>query len=183
MQPLPLPIGTSSLRLRPLVVEDALRMMALNGEPSTRRWLPSHVYGSAQEATERMAYLIACYTQPGDPRLGPFVLAVDHLPTGELIGHVGFSPFEGEVEVSYAIAEAYRGCHLGAEALACACAWAVGRFGLRSLLALTESDNAPSRRTLERAGFVHGRESVMRFQWGERAVCQYRWRPGVGTAA
>lgn len=94
-----LPIPTSSLRLRPIWVEDAARMMELNGEPSTSRWLPSHVYAGLDEANSRMRHLIACYSSPGDPRLGPYVLAIDHLASGALLGHVGFSPFDGDVEV------------------------------------------------------------------------------------
>lgn len=93
-----LPINTPSLRLRHITGEDAARMMELNGEPSTRRWLPSHVYANAQEAVERMNYLMACYASPGDPRLGPYVLAVDHIASGTLLGHVGFSPLDGDVE-------------------------------------------------------------------------------------
>ena len=59
-----LPINTPSLRLRHIVVEEAARMMELNGEPSTRRWLPSHVYADANAATSRMQYLISCYSSP-----------------------------------------------------------------------------------------------------------------------
>lgn len=40
------PLSTSSLQLRHVVQADALEMMALNAEPSTRQWLPSHVYAS-----------------------------------------------------------------------------------------------------------------------------------------
>lgn len=173
----PLPIITPSLRLRHIVVEEAARMMELNGEPSTRRWLPSHVYANAQEATERMEYLISCYASPGDPRQGPYVLAVDHLASGTLLGHVGFSPFDGEVEVSYAIAEGYRRRGYGAEALWFACQWAASRFGLPSLLAITEAENAPSRLTLERAKFFHSKDSLMRFQGTQQAVSHYLWRP------
>lgn len=178
----PLPVSTASLRLRHIVADEAVRMMELNGEPSTRRWLPSHVYANAQVAAERMRYLIACYSSPGDPRLGPYVLAVDHLASGLLLGHVGFSPFEGDVEVSYAIAESHRRRGYGAEALYGACQWAACSFGLPSLLAITESENAPSRRTLERARFVHAGDSVMRFQGPEQTVSRYRWRPGTGEA-
>lgn len=171
----PFPITTPSLRLRHIVVEEAVRMMELNGEPSTRRWLPSHVYADAQEATERMRYLVSCYASPGDPRLGPYVLAVEHLASGALLGHVGFSPFDDDVEVSYAIAESHRGHGYGAESLYHACLWAALRFGLPRLLAITESENVPSRRTLERARFVHGEDSVMRFQGTEQAVSRYLW--------
>lgn len=174
--------NTASLRLRHIVVEEAVRMMKLNGEPSTRRWLPSHVYANAQEATERMRYLISCYVSPGHPRLGPYVLAVDQLVSGELLGHVGFSPFNEDVEVSYAIAEAYRGCGYGTEALYFACQWAASSFGLSRLLAITESENEPSRRTLVAARFVHSEDSVMRFQGTEQAVSHYVWHPSAGKA-
>lgn len=153
-------------------------MMKLNGEPSTRRWLPSHVYANAQEATERMRYLIDCYTSPGDPRLSPYVLAVDHLASGALLGHVGFSPFRDDVEVSYAIAESHRKQGYGAEALSHACQWAAHRFNLSRLLAITEAENEPSRRTLDRANFVHSEDTVMRFQGTEQLVSYYVWQAG-----
>lgn len=150
--------------------------MELNGEPSTSRWLPSHVYADLDEATSRMRYLISCYTSPGDPRLGPYVLAVEHLASGVLLGHVGFSPFDADVEVSYAIAEASRGHGYGAEALLKACRWAAGNWSLPSFLAITEPENASSRRTLERAGFVHAHDTVMKFQGTPQTVSRYMWR-------
>jgi len=151
-------------------------MMELNGEPSTRRWLPSHVYADMSEATSRMRYLISCYSSPGDPRLGPYVLGVEHLANGALLGHVGFSPFDSDVEVSYAIAEGSRGRGYGSEALLNACQWAAEDFNLPSLLAITEAENAPSRRTLERAEFVHAEDTLMQFQGNQQTVSRYLWR-------
>lgn len=177
-----LPIETPNLLLRHIVVDEAVRMMELNGEPTTRRWLPSHVYADAQEAAERMRYLVDCYSSPDDPRLGPYVLAVEHLESGALLGHVGFSPFDDDVEVSYAIAEDHRGRGYGAESLFHACVWAAGAYGLPGLLAITEAENEPSRRTLERARFVHESDVVMRFQGSEQTVSRYLWRPGSGEA-
>ena len=173
----PLPINTPSLRLRHIVVEEAARMMELNAEPSTRRWLPSHVYENVDVAASRMRYLISCYSSPGDPRLGPFVLAVDHTASGALLGHVGFSPFDGDVEVSYAIAESSRGHGYGAEALLKACQWAAQTWNLPRLLAITEAENAASRITLERAAFVHDEDTVMKFQGSQQTVSRYIWRP------
>ncbi len=112
-------------------------MMELNGEPSTRRWLPSHVYEDMKVATSRMRYLVSCYSSPGDPRRGPYVLAVEHLTSGALLGHVGLSPFDSEVEVSYAIAEGSRGRGYGSEALLHSCQWAAESFNLPSILAIT----------------------------------------------
>ena len=171
-----LPIDTPLLRLRHIVVEDAVRMMELNGEPSTGRWLPSHVYADVAVATSRISYLVSCYSSPGDPRLGPYVLAVEHRSTATLLGHIGFSPFRSDVEVSYAIAENSRGRGYGSEALLHACRWAAQTFGLPSLLAITESENEPSRRTLDRVGFVHDADMVMQFQGSSQAVSRYVWR-------
>lgn len=151
-------------------------MMELNGEPSTRRWLPSHVYADMNEASSRMRYLIFCYSSPGDPRLGPYVLAVEHLASGALLGHVGFSPLDNEVEVSYAIAEGSRGRGYGSEALLYACQWAAEMFNLPSIVAITKSENTPSRRTLERAAFVHAEDTIMPFQGSQQTVSRYLWR-------
>jgi ribosomal-protein-alanine N-acetyltransferase len=157
-------------------------MMELNGEPSTRRWLASHVYADMNAATSRMRYLISCYSSPGDPRLGPYVLAVEHLASGALLGHVGLSPLDNDVEVSYAIAEGSRGRGYGSQALLYACQWAAENFNLPSILAITESQNTPSRRTLERAAFVHADDTVMRFQGSQQSVSRYLWRCASGPA-
>jgi len=178
-----LPLETASLRLRHLKPDDAAPMMALNAEPTTSRWLPSHVYPSLAEARSRIEYLISCYSKPGHPLQGPYVLAVEHKPTCRLLGHVGFSEFNGEVEVSYAIAEDSRGRGFGTEALVRACNWASAAFALPRLLAITESANASSRRLLARAHFAQEHEALMRFQGKEQLVSRYNWHPkGQGGA-
>ena len=146
----------------------------LNAEPTTRRWLPSHVYADLGEAAAAVAHLAGCCDEPGDPRRGPYVLAVDDRAGGRLIGHVGFSPFEGEVEVSYAIAEDSRGRGLGREALDAGCRWAFEAFSLARLLALTDADHRPSKRLLERAGFAHLGDERRRFQGTPQLVSRYR---------
>ena len=170
-----LPLRTSSLVLRHFVPDDAPTVMRLNGEPTTRRWLPSHVYEDLAQADLALGYLVGCYSSPGDARLGPYVLAVEQHETGRLLGHVGFSPLADDVEVSYAITEEMRGRGYGSEALAAACGWAARRFALGTLVALTASANRPSRRTLERAGFRHCADEVRPFQGSEQPVSRYVW--------
>jgi RimJ/RimL family protein N-acetyltransferase len=170
-----LPKSTPSLQLRHFVQDDALEAMALNAEPSTRHWLPSHVYATAEEAQARLRYLISSYTEPGHPRLGPYVLAVAEASTSRLIGHVGFSPLDDDVEVSYAIAESARGRSYGVESLAHACDWIAGTFSVSRVLAITAVENLPSRRTLERAAFAHERDEDMLFQGVRHTVSRYWW--------
>lgn len=170
-----LPLETASLRLRHFVPEDAAPIMVLNAESSTRQWLPSHVYPTIAVAAEKLGFLISCYSMPGNPRLGPYVLAVENKDDGRLLGHVGFSPFENEVEVSYAIAELSRGRGYGTEALVSACNWIVDAFAVPQVLAVTEYANVASRRLLDRASFVLVQESVMMFQGHEQLVSRYLW--------
>ena len=178
----PLPLRTPSLVIRHIVPEDAKPMLHLNAEETTRKWLPSHVYADAHAAAGAIAYLIGCYARPGDPRLGAYVLAVEHVQRGILLGHVGFSPLDDDVEISYAIAEHARGQGLGSEAVVHACAWVSGSFGLRRIVAITDTSNIPSRRMLERAGFAYQQSEVMRFQgMEEKEVCRYAWSSHVGA--
>lgn len=172
-----LPLETPSLRLRHFVPEDAAPMMALNAEASTRLWLPSHVYPTLEDASSRLVFLISCYSAPGHPQRGPYVLAVEHKDEATLLGHVGFSPFNDEVEVSYAIAESSRGRGYGTEALVHACNWLADAFAVSRVLALTESANMISHRLLDRASFVRVHEAVMMFQGHQQLVSRYYWYP------
>ena len=149
--------------------------MMLNGEETTRAWLPSHVYATLEEAVDRVDYLIAQYSTPGNPQLGPYVLGIEHAATGRLLGHVGFSPLNEDVEISYAIAEDSRGHGYAAEAIVAACGWAASAFGLTRIVALTASANGASRRALERAAFSHTAERRMPFQGEEAVVSIYAW--------
>ncbi|MCE9658378.1 MAG: GNAT family N-acetyltransferase [Burkholderiales bacterium] len=152
-------------------------MMALNAESSTSHWLPSHVYPTLEDASSRLRFLISCYSAPGHPQRGPYVLAVEHKDEGKLLGHVGFSPFDDEVEVSYAIAESSRGRGYGTDALVNACSWLADTFAVSRVIALTESANVSSRRLLDRASFVRVHESAMMFQGHEQLVSRYHWHP------
>lgn len=167
---------TRSLRLRCFAPGEAAAVLALNNEPSTRRWLPSHAYAGVEEAQAALDHLIRCCLSPGDPRLGPYVLGVEHLASGELIGHVGFSPLDGDVEISYAIAERHRGRGYGAEGVAAACAWAGTQFGLPRLVAVTDVENQASRNMLLGCGFEAIEVKSMQFQGTPRRVVVYHLR-------
>jgi ribosomal-protein-alanine N-acetyltransferase len=167
-------IETEALVLRPFELEDAKAVYALSIEPASRLWLPSQVHADEVEARGVLQFLIAQYEASADPRHGPYVLAVDHRVDGTLIGHVGLSPFEGDVEVGFAVAEAYQRRGLAVEAVIAACRWAFGWFGLVRILGIAAQSNQGSRKVLFRAGFEHRTDRVMSFQGKEQAVSVYR---------
>lgn len=173
MSPLGLPLETASVRLRKLASGDAGSLYALSREDRYRKWLPSQVYGSESEAQRVLDVLIAHYASTADPRHGPYVLGIELRTDGDLVGHVGFSPFEGEVEIGFAIAERCQGRGLASEAVIAASRWALGSFQLDRIVGVTTTLNHASRRTLLRAGFSHRQERRMIFQGTEQPVSVY----------
>jgi RimJ/RimL family protein N-acetyltransferase len=81
---------------------------------------------------------------------------------GEIIGDCGTHgpPDEaGDVEIGYGLAAPYRGRGYGSELVVAASEWLLGRPGVSRVVARAVlADNVPSRRALERAGFVLERE-------------------------
>lgn len=168
-----LPIETRRLLLRHLVPEDARTMRILSNEEPSRVWLPSQIWNDDAHASARLQYLIDCCSAPADPRLGPYVLAIEHRADRQLIGHVGFSPFEDDVEIGFAIAQDYQRQGLATEAIVAGSRWAFEAFELGRILGITARANVASQRSLSRAGFIYEGERVMNFQGDEQSVSVY----------
>ncbi len=169
-RPSQLPIETPSLILRALVPEDAPKVLAMSREDDMRAWLPSQVYRDEAQAASVLASLIARYGVPAGPRSGPYVLGVQVRSSGELVGHVGFSPLGEAVEVGFAIESAHQRRGFATEAVRAACEWISRAFSIATILGVTAARNTASQGVLLRAGFARQREAVMRFQGSEQAV-------------
>ncbi len=162
---------SETLALRHFVPEDAPKVFVMSQEPGMRTWLPDQVYESEKRALEVLRYLIEKYTDPGTPSLAPYVLGVCLNDSGELIGHVGLSPLNGQTEVGYAIAERHLGRGFASQAVKAMSEWALTRFGLPRILGVVGTDNPASWKVLEKAGFelkgesmgkLHGRGGLVR---------------------
>ena len=84
---------------------------------------------------------------------------------GRHIGNLSFKgvPENGVAELGYWIAEEFRGYGYATEAVETILAWAFDQPGVTSVAAETETDNAASRRVLEKCGFApagEGREGL-----------------------
>lgn len=167
------PIETPSLTLRSFVSEDARKVFYMSQEEGMRTWLPSQVYRDEPHAASVLAFLISQYSVPADPKVGPYVLGVQLRSSGELVGHVGVSPFDEVVEVGFAIETSQQRKGLATEAVRAMCHWASRAFSLDTILGITAAQNLASQGVLLRAGFTWKNDDVMRLQGVEQAVRFY----------
>jgi len=72
----------------------------------------------------------------------------------------------GVVEIGYGLAALYRGRGYGGQTVRALARWLLGQPGITAVLANTDPQNVPSRRSLESAGFV--------FEGTFRGECRYR---------
>src|SRR5262245_31560389 len=161
---------TVSLRLRQFVPQDAAVIFSLSEEPAYRTWLPSQVYRDQAHALSALQFLIGQYASPGNPKQGAYVLAIEHRASGALIGHVGFSPLDGDVEIGFAIGESFQRQGFAAEAIIAATRWAFATFALDRILGIAAAANTASQRTLLKARFVYTGDRTMNFQGVDQDV-------------
>jgi len=164
-------VQAQAVFLRKFVPEDADKVFKMSIENSMRTWIPDQVYRDVTHAQEVLAFLIDQYQDDVSPTMAPVVLGICLAGTGELIGHIGISPLQEDVEVGYAIEERQQGKGYAGMAVRAMCEWALAEFALPRLLGVVAVDNRSSCRVLEKAGFrllceetgkMHGIERMLR---------------------
>jgi len=98
---------------------------------------------------------------------------IEHKADRTLIGHVGLSPIDDDVEIGFAIAQRYQAHGFAVEAIVAVSRWAFRSFKLDRILGITSSANIASKRALVRAECVHQEDKLMRFQGTEQPVSVY----------
>ncbi len=173
-----LPVATESLTLRAFTLADAPKVLAMSRERGMREWIPDQVYADEAEAAGVLRYLIGEYSKSDAPARAPFVLGVCVGDSDELVGHVGLSPYEGVVEIGYAIEDAHQGRGLATGAARALSDWGIRVFDLPFVDGVVASDNVASCRVLERAGFDLVGEDRRSMHGLVRPVKTYRkWAP------
>ncbi len=162
------------LRLDAISPEDAVEVYRHSLEPDYRQWLPNQLYTSVEAAKTALVYLHGQFEEPGDPRIVPCVFAIKLESSGEYIGHVGLSPFHGDVEIGFAIVNAWQRRGYAGQAIRLACDWAFEAFGLSRIMAYTALANRASRQSLSRAGFSWKNDVEMLFQGKSQSVSVYQ---------
>jgi ribosomal-protein-alanine N-acetyltransferase len=147
-------VQASNILLRYLTTDDTSKVLQMSRERSLRQWIPDQVYKDEREAAAVIKSLIGQYSEAPDPYRKPLVLGVELKISGELIGHVGLSPAQNNVEIGYAIEERQQGKGYATEAVCGMSHWAVGELGLPEILGIVERENVASCRVLEKVGYV-----------------------------
>ena len=87
---------TEHLRIRRFEAEDARQLYKNHLEEEMKQWIPNESYESLEEAAGAIAFYQSCV----DEGHLPYVLAVEHRETGELIGDTGVNEVETIVWIS-----------------------------------------------------------------------------------
>lgn len=146
---------TARLRLRQQTLDDAPFVHALLNDPEFLRHIGDRGVRTVEEARAYItAGALAAYAEHG---FGLWVM--ERKEDGTALGLCGLvkRPDLDDVDVGYALLPSHRGAGYAREAVAATLAHARSAFGLARLIAVVSPDNLPSRRLLEREGFVFER--------------------------
>jgi RimJ/RimL family protein N-acetyltransferase len=148
-------LSSARVRLDPISPRQARAMLAGTPEPDLP-WEEGFPLPSVRGALERIVV-----AEGNGNALQPFfAYVIVRRSDGLAVGDAGFHgpPKDGEVEIGYALVPAARGDGLAAEATALLVEWARAQPAVRCVAARVEPANEPSRRLLERLGFVRDGE-------------------------
>jgi RimJ/RimL family protein N-acetyltransferase len=147
-------LETERLRLRAHRLEDFEPVFAMVGDDALMR----HISGAQprEEAWRRMLTAPGCWAL-----LGYGYWVVERREDGAFLGQAGLADFkrdmqpsiEGLPELGYVFAARAQGQGYAGEAVAAILQWADSVLNAAEIVAIIDSDNAPSIRVAERAGF------------------------------
>ena len=142
------PLQTARLRLEPLTAETARAILAGDLSGLAAAGLAAADGWPHEDTADGLAMAVEAGYPPG------WLITAG----GAVIGDCGtHGPVDeaGRVEIGYGLAAPSRGRGYGSEAVLAVADWLLSQPGVRQVLAHTLTDNAPSRRVLEKADFTY----------------------------
>ncbi len=166
MTPVPLPLETERLRVRPFDAEtDTTAMLAVYGDPEVMRFIP----GGALAGLDAVRAALETYAREQESRGFSFWAVVER-ETGHVIGDAGFNIFvpTGEIELGWTLARDRWGHGYGTEVAAACLSAGLAHLAVDRIVALVDTENEASLRVAERIGLTrmetieaHGRPHVL----------------------
>jgi RimJ/RimL family protein N-acetyltransferase len=125
-------------------------------DPAVTRYVPSRFADPRERAERTLAAVSASWAGRG---YGIFLM-IDKADD-QLVGHcgLGYLPDTAEVEIDYALAQAYWGRGLATEAARAVVDFGFAQAGLAEIIGLVVPENIASRRVLEHVGFRYHRDA------------------------
>jgi [ribosomal protein S5]-alanine N-acetyltransferase len=150
-------IETERLIFRPFVDDDLPLLIEQRSDPDVNRYLGGPGRQNPEALAARIQFYMDCYDKAG---FG--MCAMIWRETGEMIGSAGLQPLEdtGDIEVGYSLVRKFWGKGLGTEA---AKGWMIHGFnvgGLDRIVAVAVTENAASRRIMEKLGMKYEKTEV-----------------------
>jgi RimJ/RimL family protein N-acetyltransferase len=140
------PLQTARLRLEPLTNQTARAILAGDLSGLTAAGLTAADGWPHEDTADGLAMAVKAGYPPG------WLITAGGAIIGDCGTH-GPADEAGRVEIGYGLAAPSRGQGYGSEAVLAITEWLLGQPEVRQVRAHTLTDNAPSRRVLEKAGF------------------------------
>ena len=148
-------IETRRLIIREMQPTDDTGMFAMDTDPDVHRYLGGKPYTDIQQSRDTITYVQQQYADLGIGRW-----SVELKATGEFIGWTGFKRMVERVnghinhlDFGYRHARKFWRQGYGYEAARAALDYGIETLGFRDIFAMTDVENAASRRLLEKLGF------------------------------
>jgi len=151
-------LETDRLILREWAPEDAEALFAIVSDPDVMRFIENgQPWADIERVREWIGRLQVSYSTRGYSRW-----AVVEKESGRAIGNCGFAPlpWSGEIDFGYLLARDVWGRGYATEIGRAALRHGFERFGFAEVTASVAPEHTPSRRVLEKLGFVYKRMEV-----------------------
>jgi len=145
---------SARLGFRAFRKSDAKALYQHHSEPEYKRWFPNESYGDVKEARAAIALFRSCVKK----KTMPFVLAIELLETGELIGDVGVNEVDGKsggVEMGFSICEKAQGAGYATEAVMAVTKFVMPAFSIKRLYGRVMQGNDASCSVLQKCGYAY----------------------------
>lgn len=148
-------IETARFHIRELKLEDAAGMFEMDKDPLVHRYIAQNPTKTIKEQQDVINFIRQQYTDTG---IGRWAIIEKH--TGEFIGWTGFRLMQETVngqtnyyDFGYRLRQSAWGKGIATETALATLKYGVDKMGLWPVFAMTDVNNAASRRVLEKIGF------------------------------
>ena len=147
---------TDRVMLREFCKNDLNEIFIMSHEEDYRKFLPDQYYPEIETAEKTLDFLISQYSET-NKLANAFVLGIQEVSTGLLIGHVGLSPINSGIEVGYAVRDSHKNQAYATESVSLMLDIAFNDFMIQEVYGVVEQENKASVAVLEKCGFhLHG---------------------------